>query len=134
MDVQYLIGQKFVPNCNPNYLERLLCKYQSYWDCCSSNPTTHQESHSLRQNHLANPKTPTINENIYSYYSKRHMFEALCLDNSHENQRRATTLPRVCDIVTQVPKPYWQARGKRLPPTGKPVPFPVPPNWYWSFT
>lgn len=62
------------------------------------------------------------------------MFEALRLDNSHENQRRATTLPRVCDIVTQVPKPYWQARGKRLPPTGKAVPFPVPPNWYWNFT
>ena len=80
------------------------------------------------------PLISTINENIYSYYSKRHMFEALCLDNSHENQRRATTLPRVCDIVTQVPKPYWQARGKRLPPTGKPVPFPIPPNWYWSFT
>lgn len=59
------------------------------------------------------------------------MFEAQCLDNS---QRRATTLPRVCDIVTKVPKPYWQARGKRLPPTGKPVPFPIPPNWYWSFT
>ena len=53
------------------------------------------------------PPIPTINENI---------------------------LPRVCDIVTQVPKPYWQARGKRLPPTGKPVPFPIPPNWYWSFT
>ena len=46
------------------------------------------------------PPISTINENIYSYCSKRHMFEALCLDNSHENQRRATTRPRVCDIVT----------------------------------